>query len=100
MKNQPMPSTRHELFTQIARKHLFIETLEPRNRDHLDFHDVGVVGVQRALDEAYLAGLAELLSAAEALLEAKDNQMETLAEWRKLRKAIRQAKKRIALPKP
>lgn len=30
------------LFTEIARKHLGIETLETRNSDSLDFHDVGV----------------------------------------------------------
>ncbi len=59
-------TTTNELFTQIAREHLDLETLEQRNRDSLDFHDVGVVGVQRALDAAYRAGQAELLAAAEA----------------------------------
>ena len=93
-------TTKLDLFTQIARQHLGIETLEQRNRDSLDFHDVGVVGVQRALDAAYRAGQAELLAAAEALLAAKDNQMETADEWRRLQQAIRQAKKQTALPKP
>lgn len=93
-------TTKHDLFTQIARQHLHIETLEQRNRDHLDFHDVGVVGVQRALDAAYRAGQADLLAAAEALLAAKDNQMETVDEWRRLRRTIRHAKKLNALPKP
>ena len=93
-------TTKHELFTQIAREHLLIETLEQRNRDSLDFHDVGVVGVRQALDAAYRAGEAELLAAAEALLAAKDNQMETVDEWRGLRRAIRHAKKQNALPKP
>ena len=92
-------TTKNELFTQIAREHLLIETLEQRNRDSLDFHDVGVVGVQRALDAAYRAGQAELLAAAEALLAAKDNQMETVDEWRRLQRAIRHAKKQHALPK-
>lgn len=91
---------KHELFTQIARQHLGIETLEQRNRDSLDFHDVGVTGVQRAIDAAYRAGQAALLTAAEALLAAKDNQMETADEWRRLRRAIRSAKKQNALPKP
>jgi hypothetical protein len=93
-------TTKNELFTQIAREHLLIETLEPRNRDYLDFHDVGVVGVQRALDAAYRAGQAELLAAAEALLAGKDSQMETADEWRLLRRAVRHAKKQNALPKP
>jgi len=44
------------LFTSIARRHLFIETLETRKSDSLDFHEVGVGGVRKALMEAYLAG--------------------------------------------
>ena len=94
-------TTKIERFTQIAREHLLIETLEPRHRDHLDFHEVGVVGVQRALDAAYRAGQAELLAAAETLLVAKDNHLETAKEWRRLRRAIRNAKKKHhAIPKP
>jgi hypothetical protein len=93
-------TTKHDLFTRIAREHPLIETLEQRNRDSLDFHDVGVVGVRQALDAAYRAGQAELLVAAEALLAAKDKQMETADEWRRLRRAIRHAKKQNALPKP
>jgi hypothetical protein len=34
-----------------------------------------------------------LLAAAEALLAAKDNQMETAVEWRALRKAVRSARR-------
>jgi hypothetical protein len=45
-----------ELFTDIAREHLGIETLETRNSDSLDFHDVGVCGVKRAFLAAYQAG--------------------------------------------
>ena len=51
-------NAKHDLFTKIARKHLLIETLEPRNRDCLDFHEVGVVGVRRALQDACEAGRA------------------------------------------
>lgn len=89
-----------ELFAQIAREHLGIDTLEQRNRDCLDFHNVGVVGVQRALDAAYRAGQAELLAAAEALLAATDRQIETAGEWRRLRRAIRHATSHNPLPKP
>lgn len=49
-------TTKNETFTRIARKHLHIETLETRNSDGLDFHDVGVAGVQQALEAAYRAG--------------------------------------------
>jgi hypothetical protein len=46
-----------KLFREIAHRYLGIETLEVRNRDRLDFHDVGVVGVQKALEAAYQAGV-------------------------------------------
>lgn len=46
------------LFTEIAKKHLLIETLESRKRDCLDFHDVSVRGVKSALQAAYDAGKA------------------------------------------
>ena len=46
-----------ELFTNIAREHLNIPTLETRNSDSLDFHDVSVCGVKNALSHAYQAGV-------------------------------------------
>ena len=45
------------LLQQIALDHLFIETLETRNSDRLDFHEVSVWGAQSALIAAYEAGL-------------------------------------------
>ena len=45
-----------QLFTAIAKEHLFIETLETRRSDSLDFHDVSVWGVRAALEAAYKAG--------------------------------------------
>ena len=42
---------------QIALNHLFIETLETRNSDRLDFHEVSVWAVKSALMAAYQAGL-------------------------------------------
>ena len=86
--------TRRDQFEAIAREHLFIETLETRNRDSLDFHDVSVAGVSSALDAAYRLGQSELLAAAEALLEAKDNDMETIRERRALRRAVKHARKK------
>ena len=40
----------------IARAVLFIETLETRKSDRLDFHDVAVWSVREALEKAYAAG--------------------------------------------
>ena len=44
------------LLQQIALNHLFIETLETRNSDRMDFHEVSVWGVKSALMAAYEAG--------------------------------------------
>ncbi|MBA3059261.1 MAG: hypothetical protein KJ614_08295 [Gammaproteobacteria bacterium] len=54
-----MSSTIDQIFALIAQKHLFIETLETRNSDRLDFHDVAVWNVRQALEAAFKAG-AEL----------------------------------------
>lgn len=47
-------------FEKIAKEHLFIETLEERKRDSLDFHDVSVWGVEKALKAAYDLGAKEM----------------------------------------
>ena len=47
-----------QLLTEIAKKHLNLETLETRNSDSLDFHDVAVWSLKEALQEAYEAGKA------------------------------------------
>jgi hypothetical protein len=44
--------------SQIAALVLGIETLETRNSDGLDFHEVSVWSLKKALEEAYLAGRA------------------------------------------
>ena len=44
------------LLTQIAQSHLGIQTLEARNSDSLDFHDVAVWSLRDALAAAYKAG--------------------------------------------
>ena len=47
----------HALRVQrIAAEHLFVETLETRNSDRLDFYDVSVWGIRQALINAYEAG--------------------------------------------
>jgi hypothetical protein len=49
-------ATLNKLFEQIALEHLFVETLESRNMDSLDFHDVSVRGIKSALQAAFDAG--------------------------------------------
>lgn len=44
------------LFQQIALDHLFIDTLETRHSDRLDFHEVSVWGIKSALLAAFDAG--------------------------------------------
>ncbi|MFU8778998.1 MAG: DUF6900 domain-containing protein [Roseovarius sp.] len=41
---------------EIAQRQFRIETLETRNRDRLDFHDVAVWSIRAALEEAFEAG--------------------------------------------
>lgn len=50
--------TKEQIFARIAKEHLLIETLETRNSDSHDFHDVSVAGIQAALAAAYEAGRA------------------------------------------
>ncbi|MFM9889605.1 MAG: DUF6900 domain-containing protein [Rickettsiales bacterium] len=50
--------TKEQIFARIANEHLNIETLETRNSDGHDFHDVSVAGIQAALAAAYEAGRA------------------------------------------
>ena len=47
---------RDQLLQRIAAEHLFIETLETRNSDRLDFYDVSVWGIRKALIDAFEAG--------------------------------------------
>ena len=49
-------TTRDQLLQQIALDHLFVSTLETRNSDRLDFHDVSVWGIKSALQAAFEAG--------------------------------------------
>jgi hypothetical protein len=41
---------------EIAKRHLRVETLETRNSDSLDFHDMAIWGIRDALVSAYMAG--------------------------------------------
>ena len=48
--------TLDQLLQQIALDHLFVDTLEVRNSDRLDFHEVSVWGIKSALQAAFEAG--------------------------------------------
>ena len=48
--------TLDQLFQRIALDHLFVETLETRNSERLDFHEVSVWGIKTALQAAFDAG--------------------------------------------
>lgn len=45
-----------EVFLRIAKQHLGIQTLQTRNRDSLDFHDVSVGSLRAIMKAAYEAG--------------------------------------------
>lgn len=49
-------AARDALIIEIAQRRFFIETLETRSRDRLDFHDVAVWAIRGALEEAFEAG--------------------------------------------
>jgi hypothetical protein len=49
-------AARDALILEIAQRLFFLETLETRNSDRLDFHDVAVWAIRDALAEAYEAG--------------------------------------------
>lgn len=49
-------AVRDKLLAEIARAELFLETLETRKRDSLDFQEQSVWGIKAALEAAYDAG--------------------------------------------
>ena len=56
-RRKPNPeAARDAQLLEIARRQFRIETLETRNRDRLDFHDVAVWAIRAALEEAFEAG--------------------------------------------
>lgn len=53
----PLDPATEQALQRIALDHLFIDTLDTRHSDRLDFHEVSVWGVKSALVAAYQAGL-------------------------------------------
>ena len=53
-----LPELFDDLIETIAKEHFpGVETLETRNSDDLDFHDVSVWGIREALKGAFLVGV-------------------------------------------
>lgn len=80
IRRQTNLMSRDQIIRAIAAKHLHVETLEPRNSDSLDFHEVGVVSLRRALEAAYDAGRAESGSSSEPA-QSVEPSVEASGEW-------------------
>ena len=50
-------SHNEEIMTQIANEFLNMETLETQNSDAVDFHELSVWQVKKALEKAFAAGI-------------------------------------------
>ncbi|ATX64588.1 hypothetical protein LY39_03656 [Roseinatronobacter bogoriensis subsp. barguzinensis] len=56
-RTEPTPNAQRDaVIFDIAQRQFRLETLETRNRDRLDFHDVAVWALRAALEEAFEAG--------------------------------------------
>ena len=55
-KNSDPTAQRDAQLLEIAQRQFHLETLETRNWDRLDFHDVAVWAVRAALEDAFEAG--------------------------------------------
>jgi hypothetical protein len=52
-----LPEQYNKVLEMIAQEHFpSLETLETRNSDSLDFHDVAVWDIKKALTDAFFAG--------------------------------------------
>ena len=67
IETKPAPAAPKALILEIATRHFFVETLETRNSDQLDFHDVAVCAMRAALEDAFEAGR---IAGANAMLAA------------------------------
>lgn len=57
-KAKKVAAARDAELLEIARQKLFVKTLETRNSDDVDFHDLAVWSLKAALEAAYEAGRA------------------------------------------
>jgi len=71
----PEPKTFDELLTQIAIEHIpGLTTLESRNSDEFDFHDVSVWTIKAALSQAYQIGYEQGVEAGKHEANKGDNE--------------------------
>ena len=56
MTNHIKNTQKDQILAQIAKDELYLETLETRKSDRLDFHDCAVCSIKAALEAAYEAG--------------------------------------------
>jgi len=67
IETKAKPAAPEALILKIATRHFFVETLETRKSDQLDFHDVAVWAMRAALEDALEAGR---IAGAKAMLAA------------------------------
>ncbi len=58
MSQSHVEETRNRMIEAIARRECDVETLETRGNDSLDFYDISVWSLKKALEQAYEAGRA------------------------------------------
>lgn len=69
---------RDQTIREIAARHLNVETLERRNSDALDFHQIAVWSIWAALEAAYAAGRASASQAEDNAPAARSGQWVTM----------------------
>ncbi|MHA6890840.1 DUF6900 domain-containing protein [Ralstonia pseudosolanacearum] len=72
-KPTALPASIQQRLASIAATHLLIETLETRKSDRLDFREVSVWSVRRALEAAFEAGVEHGRKASETTALANTN---------------------------
>jgi hypothetical protein len=80
-KKNPTPPTREQHLAQAeeaVRQRLDLETLETRNSDSLDFHDVSVASIRAAVRIAFDAGFAAAGGTVEIIPTEPDEMLATL----------------------
>jgi len=79
MNERRRTTKRDAALAEIARDVLGIETLESRKSDDLDFHDLAVWSIEKALQAAYEAGQANANVYRATATEVRDNS--TVTSW-------------------
>ncbi|MDL2231977.1 hypothetical protein LJC63_00155 [Ruminococcaceae bacterium OttesenSCG-928-L11] len=80
-------STRDALLEQIAKAECRVVTLESRNRDSLDFYDISVRSLKKALDAAFDAGVSHQM-AKETAVQLPEPEAASIVDEQSLRDAL------------